>query len=166
MHPTRPACYQVHQCIACEFTSKASKLMKLAIAKPSMRSSSHDIDSLFLRRGGLCLPNPGRHSRPPAPRTEFVPQASRSEPEDRDVARCSARSTLLLCRSLSRWERDRRLCLKPLLRLGPSMLKPTLYFQSVRRHLISSPGPVKGTKPQMNHHHTGPPRSLCLKWRL
>lgn len=104
-------------------TSSASKLMKLAIAKPSMTSSSQDTDSLFLRRGGLCLPNPGRHSLPPGPRTLLVPHASRSEPEDRDVARSPARSTLLLRRSLSRWERDLRLCLNPVVRLGPSMLK-------------------------------------------
>ena len=105
------------------FTSSASKLTKLAIAKPSMMSSSQDTDSLFLRRGGLCLPKPGRHSLPPGPSTVFVPQASRSEPEDRDVARSSARFTLLLRRSLSRCERDRRLCLNPVLRLGPSMLQ-------------------------------------------
>lgn len=104
-------------------TSSASRLMKLAIAKPSMTSSSQDTDSLFLRRGGLCLPNPGRHSLPPGPRTLLVPHASRSEPEDRDVARSPARSTLLLRRSLSRWERDLRLCLNPVVRLGPSMLK-------------------------------------------
>lgn len=105
--------------------SRASKLIKLAIAKPSMMSSSQDTDSLFLRRGGLCLPKPGRHSLPPGPMTPFVPRASRSEPEDRDVARSSARSTPLLLRrrSLSRCERDRRLCLNPVFRLGPSMVK-------------------------------------------
>lgn len=99
-------------------------------------SSSQDTDSLFLRRGGLCLPNPGRHSLPPGPRTLFVPQASRSEPEDRDVARSSARSTLRLRRSLSRCERDRRLCLNPVLRLGPSMFK---------RRLLCNSSETKGT---------------------
>jgi len=145
----------VNECTASAFTSKASKLMKLAMANPSTTSSSHDTDSLFLRRGGLCLPSPGRHaaSPPPAPpSTEeaFVapppPQPSRSEPEDSDVARrcccCSAdaRSTLRLCRSRSRWDRDRRLCLNPPLRLGPSMLKK-------RKRKTRSPSPPDQTPP-------------------
>ncbi|TNN51603.1 hypothetical protein EYF80_038179 [Liparis tanakae] len=94
---------------------------------PLFPPSQHDTDSLFLRRGGLCLPKPGRRrqSLPPAPAgpsTLSVPRASRSEPEDRDVARCSAGSTRLLRRrSLSRCDRDRRLCRNPALRLGPSM---------------------------------------------
>lgn len=109
--PVSPPPYFQYNCVKCMTqtdkknktnTSSASKLMKLAIAKPSMTSSSQDTDSLFLRRGGLCLPNPGRHSLPPGPRTLLVPHASRSEPEDRDVARSPARSTLLLRRSLSR----------------------------------------------------------------
>lgn len=137
-------------------TSSASKLIKLAIAKPSMMSSSQDTDSLFLRRGGLCLPKPGRHSLPPGPRTLLVPQASWSEPEDRDVARSSARSTLLRRRSLSRCERDRRLCLNPVLRLGPSMFKPPVVTPVRLKALYLSPGPVEGTKPQIRHHHTGP----------
>lgn len=148
-------------------TSNASKLMKLAIAKPSMTSSSQDTDSLFLRRGGLCLPNPGRHSLPPGPRTLFVPHASRSEPEDRDVARSPARSTLLLRRSLSRCERERRLCLNPVVRLGPSMLKRHLLVQTpvVPKALQSSSGSVAGTKPQIKHHLTGPLQGALLKWR-
>lgn len=105
-------------------TSRASKLMKLAIEKPSMMSSSQDTDTRFLRRGGLCL-GLVRHSLPPGPSTDPDPQSSLSEPEEGDVARCSARSTLLLRRSLSRWERERRLCLNPLLWLGPSMSKHT-----------------------------------------
>lgn len=126
------------------FTSNASRLIKLAIAKPSMMSSSQDTDSLFLRRGGLC-----RHSlAPPGPRTLLVPQASLSEPEDRDVARCSARSTRLLRRSLSRRDRDRRLCLNPVLRLGPSMIKrqtPSFCSSSdtKKKALNSSPPPVR-----------------------
>ena len=99
--------------------------MKLAMAKPSMMSSSHDTDSRFRRRGGLCLPKPGRHSRPPPPGPRTASAAaratSRSEPEDSDVALGSARSTRRRCRSRSRWERDRRLCLNALLRLGPSI---------------------------------------------
>lgn len=150
----------------CVFTSKASKLMKLAMANPSTTSSSHDTDSLFLRRGGLCLPSPGRHvaSPPPAPpSTEEA--ASRSEPEDSDVAprRCcccsadAARSTLRRCRSRSRWDRDRRLCLNPPLRLGPSMVKkkkkknpdpPSPPDQTPpppqKRHLNTSGGAVSG----------------------
>lgn len=117
------------------FTSSASKLIKLAIAKPSMMSSSQDTDSFFLRRGGLCLPKPGRPSLPPGPMTLFAPQASRSEPEDKDVARSSARSTLLR-RSRSRCDRDRRLCLDPALLLGPSMFK---------RHVLSNSDGTKGT---------------------
>lgn len=145
------------------FTSRASRLIKLAIANPSMTSSSQDTDSLFLRRGGLCLPKPGRHSLPPGPRTLFVPQASRSEPEDRDVARSSARSTLLRRRSLSRCERDRRLCLNPVLRLGPSIFERHLFsLTPVRpKALYSSPGPVADTEPQIKHHNTGPRREPC-----
>lgn len=149
-------------------TSRASKLMKLAIAKPSMISSSQDTDSLFLRRGGLCLPNPGRHSLPPGPSTLLVPHASRSEPEDRDVARSSARFTRLLRRSLSRWERDRRLCLNPVLRLGPSMFKRHLLFAtSVRLPkalFYASPGPVEGTEPRIKTppHRPSPRTSVKM----
>lgn len=146
-------------------TSSASKLMKLAIAKPSITSSSQDTDSLFLRRGGLCLPKPGRHSLPPGPRTPFVPQRSWSEPEDRDVALSAARSTLLRRRALSRCERDRRLCLNPALRLGPSMFKSPFVTPVRLKALYSSPGPVEGTEPQIKHHHTGPRREPLLKWR-
>lgn len=75
--------------IVCNLTSKASKLMKLAMAKPSMMSSSQDTDSRFLRRGGLCLTpgKAGRHTLPPGPKTEFAPETLRSEPEEGDVAR-------------------------------------------------------------------------------
>lgn len=146
-------------------TSSASKLMKLAMANPSMMSSSQDTDSLFLRRGGLCLPKPGRHSLPPGPRTLLVPQASWSEPEDRDVALSSARSTLLLRRSLSRCDRDRRLCLNPVLRLGPSMF--TLGFVTPVRPkaLYSSPGPVEGTEPQKTPPHR-PSQEASVKMAL
>lgn len=104
-------------------TSKASRLMKLAMANPSMISSSHDTDSRFLRRGGRCLApgKPGLHS-PPGLSSESLLQSSWSEAEDGDEALCS-RSALLRRRSLSRWERERRLCLNPPLRLGPSMSK-------------------------------------------
>lgn len=146
------------------FTSSASKLMKLAIAKPSMTSSSQDTDSLFLRRGGLCLPKPGRHSRLPGPRTLFVPQASRSEPEDMDVARSCARFTLLRRRSLSRWERDRRLCLNPVLRLGPSIIKPPFSTPVKAKALYTSPSPVSGTEPQINTTTRALVGAL-LKWR-
>lgn len=135
--------------------------MKLAIAKPSMTSSSQDTDSLFLRRGGLCLPNPGRHSLPPGPRTLLVPHASRSEPEDRDVARSPARSTLLLRRSLSRWERDLRLCLNPVVRLGPSMFKreSVVHTPVTPKALYSQgSGPVAGTK---TANQTPPHRPLA-----
>jgi len=127
------------------FTSSASKLTKLAIAKPSMMSSSQDTDSLFLRRGGLCLPKPGRRRQslppvPAGPSTLSVPRASRSEPEDRDVARCSAGSTRLLRRrSLSRCDRDRRLCRNPALRLGTSMCQTESPF------LCATPVRPKGT---------------------
>lgn len=104
-------------------SSKASRLMKLAIANPSMISSSQDTDSRFLRRGGRCLVpgKPGLHSPPLARSRESPLQSSWSEAEDGDEALCSARSALLRRRSRSRCERERRLCLKPPLRLGPSM---------------------------------------------
>lgn len=146
------------------FTSSASRLMKLAIAKPSMTSSSQDTDSLFLRRGGLCLPKPGRHSRLPGPRTLFVPHASRSEPEDMDMARSCARFTLLRRRSLSRWERDRRLCLNPVLRLGPSIIKPPFSTPVKAKALYISPSPVSGTEPQINTT-TRALGGAPLKWR-
>lgn len=105
--------------------SNASRVIKLAMANPSMISSSHDTDSRFLRRGGRCLApgKTGLHSPLPAPSNESPLQSSWSEAEDGDVALCSARSALLRRRSLSRWERERRLCLNPPLRLGPSMSK-------------------------------------------
>lgn len=109
-------------------TSKASKLMKLAIAKPSIMSSSQDTDSRFLRRGGRCLTpgKAGRHSPAAAPPSKGLPlQSSWSEAEDGDEALCWAGSALLLRRSLSRWDRERRLCLHPPFRLGPSMSKCT-----------------------------------------
>ena len=143
-------------------TSRASMLMKLAIEKPSMMSSSQDTDTRFLRRGGLCL-GLVRDSLPPGPCTDPDPQSSLSEPEEGDVARCTARSTLLLRRSLSRWERERRLCLNTLLRIGPSMSKKS-----------TSPSLTEGTwkirhggtflSPKRNTN-TGPQRSPCLKWR-
>lgn len=136
-------------------------------------SSSQDTDSFFLRRGGLCLPKPGRPSLPPGPMTLFAPQASRSEPEDMDVARSSARSTLLR-RSLSRCERDRRLCLDPLLLLGPSMFKRHVFFPTPME-------PNKGTlckswsggrhqtanvnENKIPTHRAGPRRKPLLKWR-
>lgn len=96
--------------------------MKLAMEKPSMISSSQDTDSRFLRRGGRCLApwKTGLHS-PPALSSESRLQSSWSEAEDGEQG--SARSGLLLRLSLSRWERERRLCLNPPLRLGPSMSK-------------------------------------------
>lgn len=139
--------------------------MKLAIAKPSIMSSSQDTDSLFLLRGGLCLPKAGRRSLPPGPCTLLVPPASLSEPEDRDVARSSARSTLRLRRSLSRCERERLLCLNPVLRLGPSMFERLLPLSLPLRPkaLYSSTGPVEGTEPQRQHHHTGPRKEESLR---
>lgn len=102
--------------------SKASRLMKLAIANPSIISSSQETDSRFLRRGGRCLVpgKPGLHS-PLLARSSESLQSSWSEAEDGDEALCSARSALLRRRSRSRCERERRLCLKPPLRLEPSM---------------------------------------------
>lgn len=134
--------------------------MKLAMAKPSMTSSSQDTDSRFLRRGGLCLPKPGRHSLLPGPRTLLVPQASRSEPEDMDVARSWARSTLRRRRSLSRCERDRRLCLNPVLRLGPSIIKPPFFSNSGgnKGTLFESQSGF-GHRTADEHNHTGPRRS-------
>lgn len=119
-------------------TSKASRLMKLAMANPSMISSSQDTDSRFLLRGGRCLApgKPGLHSPPLARSRESPLQSSWSEAEDGDEALCSARSALLR-RSRSRCERERRLCLKPPLRLGPSI------SMSVQRHLLKThPGPA------------------------
>lgn len=115
-------------------TSKASRLMKLAMANPSMISSSQDTDSRFLRRGGRCLA-PGKlglHSPPLARSRESPLQSSWSEAEDGDEALCSARSALLRRRSRSRCERERRLCLKPPLRLGPSI------SMSVQRHFLKN----------------------------
>lgn len=81
--------------------SRASKLIKLAIANPSIISSSHDTDSRFLRRGGRCRApgKTGRHSPPLAPRRESPLQSSWSEAEEGDEG---PRSALLLRRSLSR----------------------------------------------------------------
>lgn len=114
--------------------------MKLAMANPSMISSSHDTDSRFLRRGGRCLApgKPGLHSPPLARSKESPLQSSWSEAEDGDEALGSSRSALLRRRSRSRCERERRLCLKPPLRLGPSM------SMSVQRHLLikTHPGPA------------------------
>ncbi len=100
--------------------------MKLAIANPSMISSSQDTGSRFLRRGGRCLApgKPGLRSTPLARSSESPLQSSWSEAEDGDKALIVAKSTFLR-RSRSRCERERRLCLKPPLRLGPSMSSPT-----------------------------------------
>lgn len=110
------------------------------MANPSMISSSQDTDSRFLRRGGRCLApgKPGLHSPPLARSSESPLQSSWSEAEDGDEALGgSVRSALLRRRSRSRCERERRLCLKPPLRLGPSM------SMSVQRHLLKThPGPA------------------------